>query len=333
MTRVLLFGSDHLAYRIVEQLRDDGCAVRVVAVEGSWLAQARLPQGVTVSHLHASEPPTIEPSAHGSIDVVFAVSDRDELNLGMALAALEANEHVRVVLRQFNLRLGRLLETELPHCEVLSLSAIAAPTFALAALTPGVLYACTVGDGKLVLRRVRASERNAADTIVAIGSGGHVDLLPDPAAPIPEDAMLLVATDEHRVPLRERSNQVRRPPSGKPPRSGNRILLGTLAYLAMVISVGTAYFEWYLGVSTVDALYFVVTTVMTVGYGDYSLRDADALSKVIGMVLMISGVMATAVIFAMVTNTLLSRQRSLDQGHARVRFEDHVVVFGLGIVG
>jgi Trk K+ transport system NAD-binding subunit len=48
---------------------------------------------------------------------------------------------------------------------------------------------------------------------------------------------------------------------------------------------------------------------------------------------MLSGVMTTAVLFALVTNELVDRQIAINRGQRRMRVRNHVVVCGLGVVG
>jgi Trk K+ transport system NAD-binding subunit len=85
--------------------------------------------------------------------------------------------------------------------------------------------------------------------------------------------------------------------------------------------------------SALDAFYFVVTVITSVGFGDFNLRDADALSKLVGMALMVSGVMTMTVLFAVVTNHLFARQDAYDRGQVRLKLRGHVVVCGLGVIG
>ncbi len=82
-----------------------------------------------------------------------------------------------------------------------------------------------------------------------------------------------------------------------------------------------------------DRVYFVITTITSVGFGDFSLRDADTLSKIVGILLMISGVGITAVFFALITNNLVAHQQAFEQGRVRQRISDHTIVCGLGVVG
>jgi Trk K+ transport system NAD-binding subunit len=314
MLHVLLFGSDHLGYRIAEQLQRDGCRVTALVAEGSWLARAPLPDGVERILADGARLDVAHVPEAATADVLLAVTDQDELNLGAALGALEANPNARVVMRQFNLRLGNLVSENVPRCTSLSLSAIAAPTFALAALTPGVVFAHAFGRDTLVVRE--AGEGHGHATLVASADGRR-----------------LVAGSEHGVPPHP-EREIRAAPAPevvlRPP---NRLLGGTLAYLAFAVVCGSAYFAARLDMSVLDAFYFVVTIITSVGFGDFNLRDADTLSKIVGIGLMSSGVIVMAVLIAQVTNSLVVRQRAYERGQVRLGLSDHVVVCGLGVIG
>jgi Trk K+ transport system NAD-binding subunit len=342
--RVLMVGSDHLAFRILEQLRHDGCDITLVALEGSWLSSIALPAGVRAISGSIEAPEFLEAAGLETAEILFVVTDRDELNLGVALAALEVNSSLRVVLRQFNTRLGRLVAKDLPQCHVLSMSALSATTFALAALTPGVVFAHDFGKQTLVLREVSSedgAERSGshrpagapAPMVVAAWSEGRVTWFPTGAEPMP-GARLLVAGGEQGLPPYPRVGApARAARRGPVDWRHHRLLIWVLGYIAFVILAGATYFAVRLGMSPLDAVYFVITIITSVGFGDFSLREADALSKLVGMAIMVSGVMMTAVLFAFVTNSLIARQHALDHGQTTLRLEDHVVVCGLGVIG
>jgi Trk K+ transport system NAD-binding subunit len=87
-------------------------------------------------------------------------------------------------------------------------------------------------------------------------------------------------------------------------------------------------------ISLVDAVYFTVETVTTVGYGDFSFRDEPDWLVVFAVVLMMTGALFVAVFFALVTNMLVSRRIEAALGLQKITaLRDHILVIGLGTVG
>jgi Trk K+ transport system NAD-binding subunit len=83
-----------------------------------------------------------------------------------------------------------------------------------------------------------------------------------------------------------------------------------------------------------DALYLTVETMVTVGYGDYNFGAADHWLQVFGIGLMLCGALSIAVVYAFITNVIISRrlERALGRGRTAA-VHDHVIVCGLGSVG
>jgi voltage-gated potassium channel Kch len=116
-------------------------------------------------------------------------------------------------------------------------------------------------------------------------------------------------------------------------RRPDRLLFLTLGALVALVVGGAVLFHARLGLSALDSFYFVSTIVTTVGFGDFSLRDADALTKVAGIVTMFLGLGLSAILVALLTNELVARRAQVVRGRFRWRLRDHVVVCGLGTIG
>ena len=113
----------------------------------------------------------------------------------------------------------------------------------------------------------------------------------------------------------------------------DRILLRAIVAIAAIVIVCTVFFAHALDLSYLDAMYFVWSTVTTVGYGDIALRNAPAAVKVVDMLLMVVGAAFLAVLFGLFTDRVVKRRLDIASGRVRVRRRGHIVLAGGGNVG
>lgn len=97
---------------------------------------------------------------------------------------------------------------------------------------------------------------------------------------------------------------------------------------------GMLVFHQNLKLSYIDAAYFTVTILTTVGFGDFNLQEEPGPIKLFGMVLMFGGVLLLATLSSLLTNYILSgaAQQARAERTAR-RYRGHVILCGLGSVG
>ncbi len=112
-----------------------------------------------------------------------------------------------------------------------------------------------------------------------------------------------------------------------------KTLLLVLAAAGLIMFAGVVVFHVGLDLSWLDSVYFVVTTMTTVGYGDYSLAAAPPSIKLFGIALMCAGPASVAAAFGIVTDYVLRTHLDLGFGLRVGRMKQHVVVCGLGKVG
>lgn len=105
-----------------------------------------------------------------------------------------------------------------------------------------------------------------------------------------------------------------------------------LAFTGVII-IAILFFHFYEKLSWLNSLYFVVVTVATVGYGDINLANADAFSKIFGVMLILSSTVFIWMIFSLTVDQVLKKRIMLALGRKKYRYKDHVILCGLGRLG
>jgi Trk K+ transport system NAD-binding subunit len=83
-----------------------------------------------------------------------------------------------------------------------------------------------------------------------------------------------------------------------------------------------------------QAVYFSFETAATVGFGDFSFAHQSAAMQVFGIALIAFGTAVVSLLFAFITNALISQRIEQSLGRGRLRgIGGHVVVIGLGSIG
>jgi Trk K+ transport system NAD-binding subunit len=117
-----------------------------------------------------------------------------------------------------------------------------------------------------------------------------------------------------------------------------RIALG-LGLLLLLTSTLVLHFGYHARgrssrLSLLDAVYFTVETVATVGFGDFSFSTQPGWIEAFGIGLIVAGTTLVTTLFALVTNMLVGRRLAQSLGQAKIPgMRGHVVMIGLGSIG
>ncbi len=114
---------------------------------------------------------------------------------------------------------------------------------------------------------------------------------------------------------------------------GDRLITALVASFAAVCAAAVTFFHVVDRLSWLDAVYFVVVTITTVGYGDISLRASSAISKVVGISLILSATAFIWTIFSLTIDRIIKRRVQLALGRRRYASSGHVILCGLGRLG
>jgi Trk K+ transport system NAD-binding subunit len=320
----------------------------------------RAVESIGAVHIAAPRPDSAEALDRAGVRhavTILALSPDDQLNLHAALLARDANPRIRIVLRQFNRTLAHKIEQNIPNCSVLSLAWHSAATYAAAGVDPScfrglqfpepdgpltgfatrIAGSCgvggeTVGDAERVLGvRVLAVDGKtelARDMVLA----GRAELVVyGDVAGLQSSTPRRPAARSHPA-LGRRLRSLLHPGRRQPPRLNP--ILARLALAALVVFLlGTWYFHTAFHGAWLDAVYFVVATMTTTGYGDLTPDRNNPVDIVAAMLLMLAGIIITGLFIAFGASLLTRVHWVRMQGLRPVHRRGHIVVCGAGSIG
>jgi Trk K+ transport system NAD-binding subunit len=334
---VVLCGLNELGYRTLEELvRLGEDVVVVVRSPVEELARGARELGATLVAGNYRDQGVLRAAGVPVASALVVTEDDDVGNLHVALAAQELNPALRMRLRMFNRELGRRVQGLFEDCQVFDSAALAVPAFVSAALLQDWQQRVEVDGRTLVVRRAAATEPGVLLPLARVHPDGTADLFPDT-----DDQLLCLA----EAPTARRTRHPERPALERPGRlaaawtvllrADARLRLMTAIVLGLTLT-GIAIFWWFSEqhLDLIDAIYFTVTIMTTTGFGDIHLRDAPPLLQLYGVALMLSGTAALAILFALITDALISARLARVLGANIPRgLHDQVVVCGLGNIG
>lgn len=332
---ILIVGGDALTERVYQELTSTrGHAVRIV-----WPVEADCDEALEAAGVQQAS-------------AILTLSGDDGLNLAVALRARMLRPSIRVVLRQFNPRLGAKVEQNLPNCTAVSPAALSAATYAGAALDAGCFFALRFpeDDGPLLGFSETSSEvLGVAGTTVARAEAQlHLRILaldqrldPPAGASIGSGAKLVTFGQvAERTPHRSRESRSSVRDSGFKKTSLaaewqrlNPILRIFIVSAICFFSMSYGFFHFVLHRSWTAAGFYVVETMTNVGFGDTTVVHEGPLVTFGAMLAMLGGIVFTSIFIGTVSSAMTRAQWISMQGLRRIRAHGHVVVCGCGKIG
>jgi len=269
---------------------------------------------------------------------LIATTDKDLVNIEIALDTKRMRPEITVIVRLFDQSLARRLEESFDVRRALGIATLAAPAFAAAAIGSDVVSSLKVGGELFVVgeRSESAATTLRGQSAQQIAQETGIAVLREPTRREGRWTLVARRDDWNRLTGLEPSRL-----GGRSRRTGwldiwrdaSPVVKGMLSGFLVLIAISVVVFWLGMGLSPVDALYFVVTTVTTTGYGDITPRDQATWLKVYACLLMVLGSATVATFYSLITDFVItSRFRHL-LGRRRVPESGHVVVIGMGNVG
>jgi hypothetical protein len=128
------------------------------------------------------------------------------------------------------------------------------------------------------------------------------------------------------------------PPVPKPTfpnttKKKDRLVQKLVFSFVTLLLAAVVFFHYREHLSWVDAAYFVVVTIATVGYGDINLLQSDPISKLFVIFLILASTAFIWMIFSLTIDQLLKKRIQRALGRRKYSLEDHIIICGLGRLG
>ncbi len=309
----MVCGLGNVGFRATLLLRRLDVRVAVVTdgAHEPWLRLAQS-RGVELVLGDARDRELLERAGLSSTRALIAATDSDLTNLETALDARRARPTLPVVLRIFDQALGASLEETLGKVQALGASSISGPRLAWAALGERVLGSFELAGSTFLVR-------------AGTGADDEFEIVSRAAYVAQHSAELLGPAATRR----------KKPMAGfwQSFAAAPRSLRHTLLALGLLTLLSVVVFAAGMQLSAGDALYYVITTVTTTGYGDITPKDHGVWLKLYACSLMLAGSVTMAILFSLVTDWVVGQRVRAALGQAPSELAQHVIVVGMGHVG
>jgi Trk K+ transport system NAD-binding subunit len=344
--RIIVCGLGRTGYKIFGLLRQQGAAV--VGISDQPLLDER--EDVVIGDLRAAS--TLLAAGIQDSQTLVLASNDDALNLAILTQARILNPRIRIINRLFNSGLGdRLDQTLLDHVS-LSVSALAAPVFAFAALGNKAIgqlqlfnqtwpiYEEVINENHPWLGR-RLSELwddRSRMLIYYLPVKGQVDLI---SAVV--DGRLLEPGDRLIIGIQPNVRNRRKSWPRKLLKvltnlrqfrnHAQSMLVVTIAVLVMIFIAALTYVCVDQNIDFIDALYFSVGMITGAGGQEHVAEKAPDSIKIFTVVMMLVGAGVVGIFYALLNDFVLGTRFTQFWDAARVPARNHYIVCGLGGVG
>ncbi|MHC1743583.1 MAG: TrkA family potassium uptake protein [Syntrophobacteraceae bacterium] len=290
---------------------------------------------------------------------IIAVTNDDMTNVTIALDAKRLNPRIRTVVRLSDRDLALYLEKNVGIDRALCTPSLCVPMFVAAALGGRMLGSIEASGSYYPIEEVQVRLPEAGSRVTleewctesrkaAIAAFREGEILVGPAESLhlqDGDSVTCLGLPTRRA---TEATGSRGASGGK--LFGDGLYLAThglrgwwrdapkalrtaLIALSIVVLGSICVFHVGLGMSVLDATYFVVTIVSTTGFGDFNLMSAPDPIKIYGIFLMLCGAAVVATLFSILSDIVVSTRFRDVLTKGCSRYKGHFIVAGLGNIG
>jgi len=278
--------------------------------------------------------------------------NNDALNLAILTQAKVINPRIRIVNRLFNATLGERLDRTLADHVTMSVSALAAPIFAFAALGNKAIGHLHLHNQTWPIqeeiihdrhpwRGMKLSELWANPSrmlIYYLPANGEFDLISavvEGKSLQTGDHLIIGTQPQIKIPKRSPFQKTWKLITSLSQfnRYGRSVALMTLTLLTTIFFTSLTYVAINYNISPVDALYFSVGMITGAGGQEQVAEKSSDGVKIFTAIMMLVGAGLVGICYALINDFVLGSRLKQFWDVARVPTRNHYIVCGLGQIG
>lgn len=343
--RIIVCGLGRTGYKIFSLLKQQGAAVVGIS-DRHILAENH----IVIGDLKSAS--TLIEAGIKDADTIVLASNDDSLNLAVLTQARVLNPRIRILNRLFNQTLGSRLDRTLPNHVSMSVSALAAPIFAFAALGNKAIGQLQLYDRTWPIYEEIIDENHpwhglklselwdnpSRMLIYFLPTDGELDLV----SAVVENKCLktgdrIIVGIQPEIRSKERLSWRKFFKLIKNLRQyqyyARPVAIVTLALLVTVWLATFTYVCFNFNTSIVDAFYFSVGMITGAGGKEEVAEKGSELIKIFTAIMMIVGAGVIGICYALINDFILGSRLKQFWDAARVPTHNHYIVCGLGGLG
>jgi Trk K+ transport system NAD-binding subunit len=310
---IIICGLGEIGFQVFTLLQRAGIKVAVIAnkTHAEWIWQIKRSGNLFFSGDARDDNVLIE-SGIQNAKAILTLTNDDHVNLSIAVDAKKLNPAIKIISRIYDTELGNLVSRAFDIDQVFSTSELAAPIFSENISHQKILGKFKLGEKSYV---VTETSNKPKKQMMTLYETHDINLVAKP-----------VKTRKSKSSLFKFNRYIfRNPVYG--------FFSRFLVILFFIILFSTLLLSYAMPLSLTNAVYFVIATITSVGYGDINfLHTTDAL-KYFGCLLMLTGTTILAVLFSTITEMIILKRLPNIAGGFPVPKKDHVIVIGANRVG
>ncbi|NJS11349.1 MAG: potassium channel protein [Microcoleus sp. CSU_2_2] len=344
--RIIVCGLGHTGYKIFCLLRQQGR----IAIGISDRPIRGETSDVVVGNLQAAS--TMLAAGIQKAHTLVIAGDDDAVNLAILMQARILNPQIRIINRLFNASLGDRLDRTLPEHASMSVSSLAAPVFAFAALGNRAIGHLRLFDRTWPIHEEYIDEnhpwknRKLSDLwedrsrmlIYYLPAANKTDLI---SAVLTErhcqegDRLIVATQPTVRSPQKTLIQKLIKTLTSlrKFQQHSQAAVIVLMTLLAMIAMATTTYICVDSNISIVDSLYFSVGMITGAGGYEQVAEQAPDIIKIFTVVMMLVGAGIIGICYALLNDYVLGTRFTEYWDVARVPLRNHYIICGLGGIG